>query len=111
MLNQAAGLAVDFGCQTRQFIKDGLVDVLAIECPDELAANLGARALGVGEEFGEFCVGAAIEAFGDVVHRGTHSPIQLIDKGKVFAESTRLEDIPEPLVQDPGDLPGLDFFK
>ena len=46
----------------------GFVDVSAIECPVELASNLGARSLGVSKEPGKFGVGTSIEPFGDVVH-------------------------------------------
>jgi hypothetical protein len=111
MSDQAAGLAVDFGGESGELLERGIVNVLAIEGSNQLAADLGAGALGVGKKAGEFWIGTSIESLGDVVHRGTGRTIDLVRESKVLPERTGLKDQPDPLVQIPGHLPGFDFFE
>jgi hypothetical protein len=83
----------------------------AVKGANELAADFGTGALGVGKESGEFRMGSAIKTLGNVVHDRSHGSIELIGKSEVPAKGTGLENLPEPLIQDSSDLPSFNFLK
>jgi len=85
--------------------------VTAVQSPEELAPNLRAGTLSVGEKPGEFSFRSSIESFGNIVHRRTGCTVELVGQREVFAKGSVLQEVPNPLVQLPSHLPCFNFFK